>query len=735
MSRRRSWSGLALLLAVALVPGLVRLETDNSPSVFFVRGSESVEAYRSFTDTFGSDEAVRVVLEGPNLWQPASLHWLADLEEKAGRIPGVLRVNGLYDHHRRFGWPPKDPAAFVERATANPLDRGAGLISADGGMATILVQVEATSPAEGRRLLNRLDALLESPPPGVQVRSMGLPVLNRELDRSAREIGTRYFPLLIFLTLALLFWVVRKTSEIVTILVFVGFCQLMVLGLMGYVGARLNLVLSVLPPLVFVISLATGLHLLLRFRHLPVSGRSTRAAATMTDKGWSVVWTGVTTVVGFASLAASPVAPVRSLGIWAALGLASATVAALVLLPSVLADVGGRRPIRVVGGFEGVVADTAERWAGWAHRHRSVVLASTVVLGALAALGLPRIEVESNALRYLAVDHPLRAGIARLEAEGIGVAAIELTLTLADDAGGAPPPFVSANEVDRLADLGSALEQKDTVFGVINAGVVLREAATYVPSTPMNAHMRQQMVLDGMRQDAQGKDVLDSLLSADRQTARSTLFVATRGAKELAPLRREVESLAQLHFPEAEVQTTGRYPLLLEAQEYLLSTLVLSLALTIVAVGLVLRFLLPSYRLAFLALVPNLWPVLGALGFMGWLGLPLDIATVMMASVVLGLAVDDSIHTLGHFRKWAPVHGNAEAVRRTLRVTGPAYLLTGTILIAGFGVCALSDFAPISRFGGLSALGIGLALVGDVFLLPALLSLVPDEVCERLGAD
>lgn len=742
----RLWLVVALALAVLALPGFVRLESDNSPSVFFVRGSESVERFHRFADSFDSDETLRVVLEGPGLWTPEAVRWWGSLEDRIAEVPGVVRVTGLHEHYRRFGWPPADVDAFRQQALANPLDRGVGSISADGSIVTILVQIPDSSQAPSAATLEALERLLAEAPTGVEVRCAGLPALNHELDRSSAEIARLYFPLLILFTLALLAWVVRRPVEIAIVIGFVAFCQLMVLGIMGYVGARLNLVLAVLPPLVFVISLATALHLLLRFRHLcsdeptePGRGReklearraSLAAASMMAEKGWAVFWTGVTTVVGFASLAASPVAPVRSLGLWAGLALALATWAALVFLPSALVLVQRDGP-SPGDGFEERVARMGERWARWARQRRLGVLAVALTVTGLALLGLPQIRVESNALRYLAADHPLRTTVARLEASGIGVAAVELLVTLPDREGGAPPPFGSAIEVDRLADLGATLEQEPGIFGVVNAGVVLRDAARYVPSTPMNAHMRQQMVLDGLRQDAQGRGVLDALLSDNRRIARSTAFVATQGADELEVLRHRIEELATLEFPEAEVETTGQYPLLLEAQQFLISTLVIALALTFGVVALVLRWILPSNRLAFLALVPNLWPVIGALGFMGWVGMPLDIATVMMASVVLGLAVDDTIHTLGHFRALAPEHGRAVAIDRTLRATAPAYLLTGLILVAGFGVCGLSDFAPIARFGGLSALGIGLAVLGDLFLVPALLALVPEEVCNRL---
>jgi predicted RND superfamily exporter protein len=130
--------------------------------------------------------------------------------------------------------------------------------------------------------------------------------------------------------------------------------------------------------------------------------------------------------------------------------------------------------------------------------------------------------------------------------------------------------------------------------------------------------------------------------------------------------------------------------------------------------------LLGSVRDTARALVPNLWPVLALLGGMGWLGAPLDVATVMVASIVLGLVVDDTIHTLAHFRERSRQVGGFEAVADRLEHTAPAYLLTGGILVAGFGVCALSSFEPVARFGTLSAATIGVAVIADLLLVPAL---------------
>lgn len=748
---RRLVLAATVLAVAALLPALFRLETDNSPRSFFVHGSSGVEAYERFGEIFGSDLGLRVLVDGPGVFGREGLHYLGRLEDELAQIDGVLRVSGLARHHRRFGWPPEDPASFRLRAMDDELDRSAGWIDKAGQCATILLQIEERRDATARdELLSQIVATITagtsgslSPPAGVRTQLLGLPVLNRDLDRSSAEIEERYLPLLVLFAVVLMLVFVRDPLELPAPLLFVGLCQLLVLGAMSLSGQTMNLVLAVLPPLIFVIALATALHLVLRLRQLRGPDRLKRVETLFTEKAWAVVWTGVTTSVGFASLALSPVTPVHSLGLWAGLGLLLLTAAAFVVLPVLFVVLGrdrreGTEPedpesaTGKVSGHEETSRALGRKWAAWAVRRRSWVVGTALLLTAVALLGLPRLRLESNALRYLASEHPLRLATEDLEARDVGVAALEIWIRLDDTGGGAPAPFVSALEIDRLADLSGDLEDEPLILGALSAGDVLRDALRYVPATPGSAAVRPQMVLAALRDDDRGREVLAALVAEDGCSARVTAFVPTLGAEELAALVERVRTAAELRFPEGTVVVTGQYPLLLEAQRYLISTLVWSLGLTLLAVAVVLRLLLPSSRLALLALLPNLWPVAGVFGVMGWLGVPLDIATVMVAAVVLGLAVDDTIHTLGHFRRLAPRHGAHRAVVETLGVTAPAYLLTGIILLAGFGVCALSDFAPIARFGGLSATGIALAVLGDLFLLPALLGLTPDDVVTRM---
>lgn len=727
---------IAAFLALVLLPGLLRLDTDNSPEAFFIDDSPSTASYWDFRQHFGSDHVLRLVVRGGVLDSAAGVEWLKRVGLGAAEIPGVEAVVSPIRPRASTVELPRvvPPQEVLPRAVlADPLDRGLGLISADGSLVSLLVILDDVDGASDRAAVAALDRLLDDPPAGLHTELVGLPVLNHALDASSREIEERFFPLLVLFAAVLLGVAFRSLAGVVLPLLFVGLSVLGVLGPMGWAGVKLNLVLAVLPPLLFVIALATALHLLMRFRDLaacdPDADATTICRATYHEKGWSVFWTGLTTAVGFASLGLSPLAPVRSLGLWAAWGLVWLTLMAFTVYPALLC-LWGRRvggPRRTVQTAKHHGEDTPADGSGGLWMRRRWALTASVVLGAVAMAGLPRLGVESNALHYLADDHPVRQAIESLEAEGIGLATLELVLTF----DGSPSDLQGPNveRIGRLTQLEGQLSTEPWVLGTASAGTLLRSAAGPMASMGPMA----PMALAALANDPRGREALEAFFvqTPDGSRMRLTVFVPTAGLEQLDPLMAEVQRQAADVFPETSVALTGQYPLLLESQRSLLTTLTQSFGLTLLAVAIILRLLLPGTRLALLALLPNIGPVLGVLGFMGWFGIPLDVATVMVASVALGLSVDDTLHTLGHFRHLAPRLGAEQGAVQTLRITAPAYLLTGVVLAAGFGVCALSSFAPTSRFGLLAATAIVLAVLGDLFLLPALLSLTPRSTLER----
>lgn len=724
---------LHFAFALVMLPGILYLQNDNSPRVFFTRDAAQLKRYQRFRQEFGGGKAMRLALSGSKIWTHQGLAWVGELEERAASLPGVEAAIGLAAHHRwlLLEWPPPDPTTFRNQVLENGLDLDAGWVSPDGETITLLIVLADLPLNAEQELLNNLDRLTAQAPPGIRAHISGLPVLHRAMERSLLNTVSRILPLLALFAAAFLFFIFRRLGDTFIPLVFVAVCQGILFGVMGYIGVRLNLVNIILALLIFVISLATAVHLQVRFRDLEQKGMKvpTAVLTTYRSKGWAVLWTGITTLVAFGSLVTGNMPPVRSLGAWSAAGIALMTLMAFTFYPALLAGIRSRTAQQESRPFEVQARHWGRALAGWAIRRRFPVMVGTGLLGALALLGVVRFRVQDNMAEYFPPHHPVRAELERLQQHNMGIFAAELVLSYRNRNRGKREEqetgFQNPTAQQKLARLSGRLRSQRLVYGAVSSGdLVEASIRSILVEGEVNDNIRW-MALGMMQTVPEGRQVLRALVTADGQSARVTLLVPILSFNRMQPLFRRIISEAENIFPGAETWITGQYPLILLAQQTLLRGLMVSLSLTLLCIMLVFILLLSSIRFTFLVLIPNLWPILLVLGGMGWLKLPLDSVSVMTASIILGLAVDDTFHTLGYFLRLAPRFGPAKAVKNTLERTAPAHILTTVILAGGFVACALSDFLPISRMGMFATIAIFLALAGDLLLIPALLATPP----------
>jgi len=719
---RRAVAAAFALVAALAAPGLLRLEVDNSPRVYLPKDGPQAMTLAAYEARFPGAGIERLIVRGEGLWTAPGLAALERATRWAHDLPDVDAATSLTDLDAVAALRDVDPAAARAAALADPLARGLGWVSADGRAASVVVEHGELDVGAMVALEARLAAIGRGLGPGLESSVVGSRAIEPALDRSSSKVATVYFPILVLFAAALLVLAFRDLGGVLLPLAYVTVCEVVVLGAMGWLGIRLHLVLAVLPPVLFVIALATAVHLSIRCRALEADGLGGDAATleTYRDKGRAVAWTGLSTAVGFGALATSDVAPVRDLGLWAAAGLGVQLVAAFGLLPALLAGTSRRRGDLPERALERRLERFGRRVASAAAAHRSAVLTTGAGLAVLALAGLPRLGAESDVLRSFAPDHPTRRAIESAEAAGLGISTVELELTLPPTGPGLTDP----EALGRAVTLGERLRSIDGVVSVAGLPDLLTSVGAASPwaalATPKELRGQALAVL---AETSDGRAALARFVTPERHHARWTLFVPTAGYDRVEPIARAAEAAAAELYPRARAAATGRLLGVLAFHRALLSTLGRSLAIGLVLLFGILWMLLGRPADAARALLPNLGPVALLLGGMAWAGMRLDLATVMVASIGLGLAVDDTIHTLAHYRRERRVHGAREAVLSRLERAAPAYLLTGTILAAGFGVCALSDFSPIARFGGLSALVVLLAVTSDLVLVPALFAL------------
>ncbi|MGD8816210.1 MAG: MMPL family transporter [Acidobacteriota bacterium] len=743
---RRSIIAAFLIAAGLAAPGLLRLRTDNSPAGFFVRDHAALEDFRQLEDDFGRDHGLRVVIEGERLWTPAALDAIGNFAFQLGvmdrGLGGVYAVAGPARHHRWHlqRWPPADAEALRRLALADELDRNAGWVAANGNVLTVIVglfelqpQREALTLAAIDERMSALEASLNalSPSADAHVYAVGLPIVSRAVDRGQALIVRFVLPMLLLIAAGLLAILFRSVAGVLLPLTLVAITQITAFGLVGYAGQRIDFVSSLLVPLSFVITLATGVHVLAFHRRLLAAGIEPHAAVieTYRVKAWPVLWTGVTTCAGFASLAASSMPSVRALGLWTAFAIAFMTLAALSFYPALLAVFGGR----AAGAAVAIPQALLLRGVHTAVGHRRAVYIGFGAVALIAVLGLPRLRVDTGVLAYFAPSHPVRIAIGRLEQAGLPAVSASLMIEAPAGSDGFDDPAV----LDRLALLTGELRADPLVTGALSAGDLVRDVARHTAASPDDTAdvARRLQAATGADDLAAARrfmttvpdlrDLLAALLTEDGMRTRVALFTPMRAYDELGPVYRAAEEKARALFPGARVRVTGEYPLILAAQQSLLRTVVLSLLATFSVIAVVMRVLLRSTSLTVRSLLPNLWPVLLVLGVMGWAGIAIDATTVMVAAVVLGLAVDDTLHTLGHVRLRAAAMDDrdpAALIEQSMAEVAGGHVITSVILCLGFLVPMTSDLVPVERFGMLSALAVAAALAADLLLVPALLA-------------
>lgn len=742
---------LFLAVAAAAAPGLLRFRFDNPPERFFVRDADALERYRDFELAFGRDRTVRLLARGDGLWTPAGLEWFAELEERATALRGVRAAAGPVGHHRWSGEEGVDagPEAFRKLLLSDPLDRRVGWIDERGSGLSVLVGLYRLPGPAQAATVDGLRRLLGRAPAGVETALVGLPVFQVALDRSLAAMALRLFPLLGGLALALLLVFFRDLAGVVVPLGPVAVALAVPLGVMGWFRVPLDLVTVLLPALLCVVALATAVHVLVRFRQHRAEGAGVRAAVleTYRVKAAPVLWTGVTTAVGFGSLALSRVPAVRDLGAWAAFGFAFLTLVSLAFYPAWLTVVTGaghrrgeRRAEAPSGGpATGGAAGPAwgRRVAALAVRRRRAVLLAFGLLAAGLLVGAGRLRAGSDLAGYLPPGHPVRADLVAAEARGVPAVVVELVVA------GPPGADLSRPQaLERLAGLSHALRQGPGSLGALSAADLVDDAARHrsvgvsdraaggLEPTPTATERRRG--LEHLRSGRESSLLLSTFLTPDGERARVSLFVPLSGPEEMAPIIASARAEAERRFPRSEVVVTGQFPMVLAAQRSLLETVVLSLSLTLLCVAAVFRLTAGGVPLTLRLLAPNLWPVAAVLGLMGWTGVGLESTTAIIAAVVLGLAVDDTFHTLGDFRSLAGGRPAPTAARRAVGRLAGAHAATALLLAAGFAAVGTVDVVPVARFGRLAAVAVLAALAADLLLAPALLAGASRREVDRL---
>jgi len=664
---------------------------DNRIASWVQRG-EAREQYEVLVRDFGGDEFILLRLSGVDA-EASRLGWADGIGSRIADSPAVSEVlDPLHLPGAEEGPPALER---LKLAGERPLSRVLGEIDRTGDRIDLLIGIvpEATT-AEREGLVALIDELRsEAREREVLLWAAGHPLVTSALDAESGQVERVFSPLLVVLSLLVITIIFRSLSIALAVALPAALASVAVRAALRAIGWPSNMILVAIGPIVFVIVLASLLHLVSAFRRERARGTAPIEAAR---RAWRRVLEAAllaagTTAVGFGVFVTSGVEAVSRLGLAVAVGIAIATPTALWLCRLMLAGL-EQAPAPRRGRSAG---DPWRRLAARALRRRWAILSSAGVIFALAAVLSFDLSWGTNALDYFPAGHPVREQFLGLEEEGAALSTIELIVEAT-----APQGSEGTSLEDELAALpgvrrviGPELVRRDVEkIAGLSAGLL------YAPAL-RKAHR----------------------VSPDGKLQRWSVFTATGDAAEMRGHAERVERVAKAWCRPSGASSFVCGSLLgtLEMQTELISTLVTSLGLTVLVTGLLFLLILRSLHEFGAAMVTNLFPVALVLLVNRLTFAQIDAATVMVTAVVLGLAVDNTFHILLAARHREARPRIRERLRAFQRVGEPALVSTLSLTI-GFAALASSGFAPTARFGFLVSVGVAAALCADLLVLPAL---------------
>ncbi|NOX55422.1 MAG: MMPL family transporter [Planctomycetes bacterium] len=487
---------------------------------------------------------------------------------------------------------------------------------------------------------------------------------------------------------------------------------------------KLSMVSSMLNSLMTIIGIATVTHVTVRFREHRVSrDRVDALRETLIDLAPPVFWTCATTAVGFAALLCSSITPVRSFAIMMALGTMMVLVSAAAVLPGgILLGRWGTDPHQAPA--EPLLGNILSTAMGWVEQRPRVLAGGAVAVVVLSAAGLSRLKVETDFSRNFRESSSIIRALNFVEQKLGGAGTWEINFSA--------PKSLSEEYLDQLRTAAKDLRKLESQGPKgIRKVVCLTDGLDLIPTIPFisSSLEKKRELLRDLQPDFE-----PSLYAAEAGRMRIVLRASERqqATSKHELIDRAVATVRQT-FPDAKA--TGLFVLLTFLIESLLRDQLLSFLLAATGIGLMMSVAFRSVRIGLISLVPNLFPIVLVVGTMGWIGLPINIATAMIASVSMGLTVDSSIHYLTSYRRSRRAgFGVIEALHRTHASVGRALVFANLALIVGFSVLTLSHFIPLVYFGILVSVAMLGGLLGNLLLLPLLLAWLerpPEHKAER----
>ncbi len=751
---------LVVLVTAFFAYGSSFVRLDASNENWFVEGDRSLELINRFKAVFGNDDFVYVLFETDDFFRPeeiAKLDALArDLDAAVPYVSDITWlgnaefIEGRQESVEIEELMPALPETLEEARRIRAKAMGEtiyvdSLISRDGKVAGLLMEMapypdDVVDPR--KKVAPAVRSVLAKPEyAGLNLHAVGNPLMDYDLDVITAEETGLLLSACLLVQMAILVWVTGGVRGVVVPLSVVLLGLVWTFGVVGFSGFALNVMVIMVPVLLVCVGIGNSMHIIAEFQDWRARGLQRRAAVAraIATVGLPCMLTTMTTAAGFLSFLFTSIKPVREMGMYAATGVVMTLILTFLVVP--IAYSLGRDESEThgeTGSNETEVTrnDVFDRLLARIHLlvmgypRTLVVLFSAIFF--LSVLGASRVVIESRSVKMLSTKIPIRQAYDYVDARMGGSMSIEIMLDTGEKEGVIAPDFLTKMEaLEQFVDAHPSTTKVTSILDVLRrmrrAFNENREEFYSLPTSREEAF--QYLLLYEMS----GGSDKDKLLSYDYDVARLTARTRSLDTGSARAFVAEVEEFAENHVGEAaEVQLTGLLTWVTAMTDLIGEGQKVSFTAAFLVITAIMIVLMRSVRLGLISMIPNVFPVVIGLGLMGFAGIYMDIGAMTFGAIIIGVAVDDTIHFFVRYREEFERSGNySVALRRTLATVGRPIAFTTMTLTVGFSVLLLSEVSGLFYFGVLAGFAFTWALLADFFFAPALLVLLQTLGPER----
>jgi len=737
------------LITILMASSLKNLAFEGSYRIWFDEKSKILTDYDNFRAIFGNDDAITISFRTEDgIFTKEALHSIDNITKKLWETHYIARVDSITNYqyvHSDKEYPDevlvedfiedidslsqKDLEEKRSIALTQDMIRGK-LISSDAKTTMIVGRMTPKAGDDPEVSFKLRNAALDIVAPeakknGYKFHLGGGPAINTSFIEIAQHDGGTFTPAVIVVAMLVLLLIFRKFSSMLMSIVVVIFTFLIVLSIQVMLGFKLNNFTANVPVFVVAIGIADAMHLLWIYTMARKKGMNNRESIHYSVKKnfLAIFLTSITTSIGFASLGISAVVPIQTLGIATASAAILAFILTILFIPAILAIINPN-----IKADENVQEANNHPVAVWythfLSRNAKLLLGISSTIFIVLGIGIFQAKVDSNTVKYFNEAVPFRQAVNFLQKNLTGPMSYEIVVDSKEKDGIKDPLFLQ--KVDSFYnELYNKYPDIRHISSLMDVVKTFNEVLDNSKTIPQSKELVAQYLLLYSLSLPQGMEINDKM-DIDERLLRVTATV------NLVDTSKDLEMIAWIENwwekTPYSAEVNGQTVMFAHMQHDVSATLINSITLAVILISIVMLLIFRNWRMLPLFIVPNILPIALVVGVMGWLGIDIDMGVAIAGAIIIGVAVDDTIHFMVKYIESRKRGDNLEdAMKYVLSYAGSAIIFTTLVLSLAFLVFVFSNFNPNYHFGIVTTSALIIAAVVDLVALPSLLMIIDNK--------